>query len=63
MEHVDGGDLQAYLVKQGGSLSVDVARFLFQQLVLAVRTQGVAGGGWEQVFPWSTRHNSTEALA
>ncbi|KAG1653843.1 hypothetical protein FOA52_008644 [Chlamydomonas sp. UWO 241] len=36
MEFVDGQDLQAYLVKAGGRLSEDVARFVFQQLVVAV---------------------------
>ena len=36
MEFIDGEDLQAYLLKQGGSLSEDVARFVFQQLCITV---------------------------
>lgn len=36
MEYVDGQDMQTYLMKQGGKVPVDIARFLFQQLVLAV---------------------------
>lgn len=36
MEYIDGADLQAYLMRQGGSLDEDVARFVFQQLVVAV---------------------------
>lgn len=36
MEYIDGQDLQQYVIKQGGSLPEDVARFVFQQLVIAV---------------------------
>jgi serine/threonine protein kinase len=38
MEHIDGVDLQSYLTKQGGTLSEEVARFLFQQLTITVGT-------------------------
>ena len=37
MEFIDGEDLQAYLLRQGGSLTEDVARFVFQQLCITVR--------------------------
>lgn len=37
MEFVDGQDLQAYLLRHGGSLDEDVARFVFQQLSITVR--------------------------
>ena len=36
MEYIDGQDLQQYVIRQGGSLPEDVARFVFQQLVIAV---------------------------
>jgi len=36
MEHIDGVDLQSYLTKQGGTLSEEVARFLFQQLTITM---------------------------
>ena len=35
-QYIDGQDLQAYVIKRGGSLPEDVARFVFQQLVIAV---------------------------
>jgi len=38
MEFVDGENLQAYMLKQGGSLNEDVARFIFQQLSITVRS-------------------------
>ena len=46
MEFIDGQDLQAYLVKAGGTLAEDVARFVFQQLVVAVGSVGCLGLHW-----------------
>ncbi|GAX79602.1 hypothetical protein CEUSTIGMA_g7043.t1 [Chlamydomonas eustigma] len=36
MEYVDGRNLEAYLLEHGGKLPEDAARFLFQQLMVAV---------------------------
>jgi serine/threonine protein kinase len=36
MEYVDGLNLEAYLLEHGGKLPEDAARFLFQQLMVAV---------------------------
>ena len=36
MEHVPGSNLQQYLEAAGGRLSEDVARFVFQQMMIAV---------------------------
>ena len=36
MEYVEGQNLMEYLVEHGGSLREDAARFLFQQLIVAV---------------------------
>ena len=36
MEYVEGQDLQEYLIDNGGTLSEDTARFIFQQLLVAV---------------------------
>lgn len=36
MEYVDGSNLQQYLEANGGRLEEDVARFIFQQLMIAV---------------------------
>ena len=36
MEYFDGQDLQAYIAKKGGNVQEDTARFIFQQMVLAV---------------------------
>lgn len=36
MEYVNGTNLQQYLEANGGRLSEDVARFIFQQLMIAV---------------------------
>ena len=37
MEYVEGRDLQKHLIENGGILSEDNARILFQQLLVAVR--------------------------
>jgi hypothetical protein len=37
MQYVDGTDLQAFLTERGGKVSEDESRFLFQQLIMAVR--------------------------
>ena len=39
MEYVEGQNLMEYLVAHGGSLREDAARFLFQQLIVAVSGQ------------------------
>ena len=36
MEYVDGVDLHEYMTVMGGVLSEDFARFIFQQLILAL---------------------------
>ena len=46
MEFIDGQDLQSYLMSHGGSLTEEVARFVFQQLCITVREiQWVGDGG------------------
>ena len=37
VEFIDGQDLQSYLLSHGGSLTEEVARFVFQQLCITVR--------------------------
>ena len=45
MEYIDGLDLQAYVIKQGGCLTEDVARFVFQQ----VRTNVVSSSSLHDI--------------
>ncbi len=43
MEYVEGTNLQQYLEMQGGSIPEDVARFIFQQLMVRL------GGGLKKI--------------